>query len=123
MIEIIDDMLEHSLDPNGLMPHEPGAKLDAGKPRVGLMMGGFSRALAAVAGVTTYGANKYSPGGWQHVPNGVDRYTDAMLRHLLSDLSGESTDPESGLAHAAQVAWNSLARLELMLRNSDSLAP
>lgn len=36
-------MPEH--DPTGRSAHEPGAKLDAGKPRCGLVLGGFSRAL------------------------------------------------------------------------------
>ena len=44
-------------DPLGLDPHAPGAKLDAGKPKVGLMLSGFARALLKVAEVTTYGAS------------------------------------------------------------------
>jgi hypothetical protein len=102
-------------DPHGKQPSEPGAKLDAGKPRVGLMLSGFSHALLAVAEVTTYGAKKYSPGGWRSVPDGAARYTDAMLRHLLAELGGEPVDADSGLQHAAQVAWGALARLELLL--------
>jgi hypothetical protein len=47
-------------DPNGLDPHEPGAKLDAGKIRPQLVLGGFSRALEEVVKVGTYGANKYT---------------------------------------------------------------
>ena len=105
-------------DPTGRGPHEPGAKLDAGKPRVGLVLSGFSRALAAVGDVGTYGADKYSPRGWEAVPNGIERYTDAMLRHWLAEAM-EDLD-ESGLPHAAQVAWNALARLELMLREAES---
>ena len=102
-------------DPTGRNQHEPGAKLDAGKPRLGLVFLGFSRALEAVGEVGTYGASKYSPKGWAEVPEGQERYTDAMLRHLLAEAT-ESVDV-SGLPHAAQVAWNALARLELMLRN------
>lgn len=104
----------NEVDPTGRSPHEPGAKLDAGKPKLGLVFLGFSRALAAVGDVGTYGAEKYSPRGWEAVPEGIERYTDAMLRHLLAEAS-ESVDV-SGLPHAAQVAWNALARLELMLR-------
>jgi len=103
-------------DPTGLRPEAPGAKLDAGKVRVGLMMEGFANALWAVAEVSTYGAKKYSPGGWQHVPDGETRYLDAQMRHILEELSGEEYDEESELLHAAHSAWNSLARLELMLR-------
>jgi hypothetical protein len=108
-------MTEH--DPTGRQPHEPGAKLDAGKIRPGLVLGGFSRALQAVSAVGTYGARKYSPNGWRTVPGGVERYTDAMVRHLLEEADA-SDDEESGLPHAAHVAWNALARLELMLRES-----
>lgn len=101
------------VDPNGLEPSQPGAKLDAGKPQPSLMFEAFPLALLAVSGICTYGAKKYSRGGWQHVPNGIDRYTDAMLRHMLDT---RFDDPESGLPHAAHAAWNALARLELMLR-------
>jgi len=102
-------------DPNGKAPSEAGAKLDAGKLRPGLVILGFSRALEGVAEVGTYGAKKYSAGGWESVPNGVERYTDAMWRHYLAERR-ELLDPESWLPHAAHAAWNSLARLELILR-------
>ena len=103
-------------DPNGTDPHSPGAKLDAGKNRVGLVIGGFARALCAVGEVGTYGANKYTANGWQSVPNGIERYTDAMHRHLLREAVGEARDPDTELLHAAHAAWNALARLDLMLR-------
>jgi hypothetical protein len=104
------------LDPTGRDQHQPGAKLDAGKTRAGLVINGFSRALMAVAEIGTYGANKYTPNGWMEVPNGVSRYTDAMHRHFLREASGEFYDPETSLPHAAHAAWNALARLELTLR-------
>ena len=69
-------------DPNGITQHEPGSKLDAGKNKAGVLAD-FSRALLAVSEVGTFGADKYSRGGWQSVPNGVERYTDAAWRHLL----------------------------------------
>lgn len=103
-------------DPTGRVAGEPGAKLDQGKNRLGLVLFGFSRALQAVGGVGTYGAKKYSDNGWMEVPDGVSRYTDAMLRHLMSEAQGERIDPTTDLMHAAQTAWNALARLELMLR-------
>jgi hypothetical protein len=104
-------------DPTGRQPHDPGAKLDAGKLRTGLVVMGFSRALAAVAAVGTYGARKYRPNGWRTVPEGQARYTDAMFRHLLEEAESPDDD-ESGLPHAAHTAWNALARLELMLQDS-----
>ena len=97
----------------------PGAKADHGKVRPSLIINGFPRALLAVAEVGTFGANKYSDGGWQHVPNSIQRYTDAMLRHHLMEAAGETVDAESGLEHAAHRAWNALAVLELMLREQE----
>lgn len=107
------------LDPTGKSAHEPGAKLDAGKPRLSLVLGGFPRALVEVAKVGTYGAVKYTEDGWMSVPDGVKRYTDAMLRHQFAEWVGEANDKDTGLAHAAHLAWNALARLELMLREQE----
>lgn len=103
-------------DPNGIDQHAPGAKLDNGKPRHGLVLGAFSNAMTEVAKVGTFGANKYSDNGWLSVPNGMARYTDAMLRHHFAEAGGEELDEDSGLRHAAHRAWNALAVLELALR-------
>ena len=40
-------------DPNGRHPNEAGAKLDAGKNRLGLVLCGFARALQEVGKVGT----------------------------------------------------------------------
>lgn len=104
------------VDPNGYDANKPGAKLDAGKNRLGLVLGGFSRALQAVGQVGTFGANKYTDNGWMAVPEGVERYTDAMYRHLMAEAQGETADPQTELMHAAHTAWNALARLDLMIR-------
>lgn len=102
-------------DPNGKDPHEPGAKLDAGKVRMSLVYNGFANAILEVGKVGTYGANKYTDNGWRSVPDGVARYTDAMHRHLLAEACGESCDKDTALLHAAHAAWNALARLELII--------
>ena len=106
------------VDPLGKGAHEPGAKVDAGKVMGGLL-DDFPLALMAVAEVGTFGANKYSRGGWQSVPEGRQRYRDAMWRHLLKE-GREECDGESGLKHIAHRAWNALAELELALRESKS---
>lgn len=101
-------------DPTGRGQHAPGSKVDGGKPRASLIFDGFANALLEVAKLGTFGAQKYSDDGWKQVPNGVQRYSDAMLRHYLYE-QRELIDPDSGLLHAVAVAWNALARLELML--------
>lgn len=101
--------------------HEPGAKLDHGKPRVDLVVGGFPRAILAVAEVAAYGAAKYTEGGWRHVENGVSRYTAAKDRHRVLGAI-EECDQESGMMHASHEAWNALAVLELMLTERASKA-
>jgi hypothetical protein len=107
------------VDPHGKDPHDPGAKLDAGKIRPGLVLGGFARALKEVARVGTYGAQKYTENGWVLVPNGVDRYDDAMLRHWLDEHCGVELDKDTELRHAAHAAWNALARLDLLVRQAE----
>ena len=102
-------------DPNGKDPHAPGAKLDAGKVKAGVLED-FSLALWEVARVGTFGAEKYTRGGWQEVPNGQERYKDAKWRHLLKKRH-EENDQESDIEHMAHEAWNILAELELKLRS------
>ena len=108
--------MQRETDPHGTDQHAPGAKLDAGKVRAWLCIAGFSRALAAVAAVTTKGAAKYTPNGWAQVPDGESRYMDAFARHALSLGSGERIDPDTQCLHKAQMVWNLLASLELELR-------
>jgi hypothetical protein len=70
-------------------------------------------ALRSMANVAGYGARKYTPSGWRHVPEGLSRYTEAMYRHCFSLLSGEAVDPESGYPHRSHILWNCLAILQL----------
>jgi len=87
---------------------------------VWLCISGFSRALNAVADVTTKGAVKYTPNGWASVEGGEDRYMDAFGRHALALGRGEKIDPDTSCLHKAQMAWNILASLELELRAAEA---
>lgn len=80
----------------------------------------FPRAIELVAAVSTFGATKYAWKGWEGVSEGFERYSDAMVRHMLAHAKGEFTDSDSGLPHAAHTAWNALARLELLLREKEN---
>lgn len=117
------DLKPIETDPSGLSANTPGAKLDAGKPPVhqGVMVY-FPRAILEVARVSEFGARKYTWNGWRSVPDGVVRYSNAMERHIAKEQIEGTYDLESGgagLRHAAQIAWNALARLELMLEQEE----
>ena len=111
-------LIKGESDPHGKAQHETGAKLDAGKPRLGLVLGAFANALVEVGKVGTYGAQKYTDNGWLDVPKGKAHYTDALLRHVLAE-TNETHDPDTHLLHAAHAAWNALARLELIMRKRE----
>lgn len=93
---------------------EKGIKYDKGKPRLCEMIQDFAGPLEEVAKVWAFGADKYSKGNWRYVEDGLDRYSNALVRHLLAEKDAE-LDLESGLRHAAHVAWNALARLYFLI--------
>ena len=92
-----------------------GLKHDNGKTQLSLVFHGFPNALVEVAKVAEFGASKYAKDNWVTVANGIERYTDAKMRHSLYKVGG--VDDESGLLHAAHEAWNALAVVELYLRH------
>ncbi len=110
-------------DPNGIAAKQPGSKLDAGKPPI--MQGVlhyFPRAIMAVANLSAKGAEKYSWKGWEKVADGPNRYGDAVGRHLVKEAIEGEYDldfPPGEVLHATGDAWNSLARLELILREKE----
>lgn len=98
-------------------------KYDGGKiPVFRGAIGYFATALKAVAEISWFGARKYAWNGWREVDDGVNRYTDGLMRHLLAEAQGELYDPDSELLHAAHVAWNALARLELIIKDLEKNA-
>lgn len=96
-------------------------KYDAGK--VAVFQGAidyFPRAIEAVAGISQFGATKYAWKGWEGVDDGYNRYSNAMVRHLLKRGVEGPFDSDSKLLHDAHCAWNALARLELYLREQEN---
>lgn len=79
------------------------AKADAGKPQLTLVPRQIIRAIAAVR---MYGNSKYGdPDNWRTVE--VERYRDALFRHLLAYLDDpQGKDEESGLPHLWHIACN-----------------
>ena len=64
--------------------------------------------VEAVAKVMTFGAKKYAPNGWKSVPDAINRYNSAMLRHMVAVQKGEVIDPDSGLPHIDHIACNAM---------------
>lgn len=75
-----------------------GRKFDGGKLQYGLIP---PLALKATVEILTFGAEKYEPDNWKHVPDSKRRYFDAMQRHLWAWKEGEQNDPETGKNHLA----------------------
>lgn len=91
-----------------------GIKYDKDKPRLAEMVIDFASPLTELCKVWEFGANKYSKSNWKLVDNGKDRYTNALLRHLVAE-EDNPIDDESGLPHAAHIAFNALARLYFII--------
>lgn len=78
-------------------------KSDDGKPKCRLVP---SEIVRCIARVREYGLKKYgSAESWKDVE--VERYQNAMYRHLLSYIENPTgTDEESGLPHLWHIACN-----------------
>lgn len=78
------------------------SKFDTNKNKLSLIEPTFIDGLGQVL---TYGANKYAKDNWKQCDD-IDRYKDALLRHLYAYLGGEDKDSESGLDHLDHVSAN-----------------
>ena len=102
---------------NHLGETSKGEKLSSEKAPMGMMFKQFSLALEAVAMRSKEGHIKYEKFdhdwmNFKRVPNAIEEYKNGAARHLC-----EIGDDEDSLGHAAATAWNSLARLQLILEN------
>lgn len=93
-----------------------GLKYDAGKPRLAEMFIDFQDSMVELSKVWAFGANKYDKANWKLVDDALNRYTNAMLRHLIAE-EQSALDDESHMLHAAHVAWNALVRLHFVIEN------
>lgn len=92
------------LMPNGVdLRNDQTAKADAGKIKPTLVPRQIIRDIAVVRG---YGNKKYgSSDNWKEVE--IERYRDALCRHLLAYLDDpDSKDEESGLYHYQHMSCN-----------------
>lgn len=103
-----------------------GVKKDGGKLPIGIVcQRQFPKAIAGVAECSKFGHDKYheTDVDWcniHRVDNGVERYMNAMYRHMQDagpELSGRCS--ETGIEHVKHAAWNALAMLELIQRQKN----
>lgn len=85
------------------MGTEKGVKLDEDKIRLDLV---DPCLIEGVGEVLTFGARKYTPNGWQHVPDAKQRYEAALMRHFMDYKKSERLDKESNLSHLKHMATN-----------------
>jgi hypothetical protein len=104
-IELVEELREKTQE-EPPQPSTTGIKHDSGKLWPSQLYLELNGPLTEVSQVLTYGAKKYSRTNWKHVD--LERYQDAMLRHMQAHFSGEKLDKESGLSHLAHMASNLL---------------
>ena len=78
-------------------------KYDKGKLRYDLLP---PEILKELVQVLTFGAEKYTEGGWKEVPDAKKRYTSALFRHIEAWREGETIDKESGIHHLSHAMCN-----------------
>ena len=100
-------------------PKSSGVKYDSGKVQYTLVP---PYALEAVAKNLTVGLIKYEErDNWKKVPDAMERYLDALYRHLEKHRMGiiydeDSADPTT--THMSAVAVNAMFILEFMLNEN-----
>ena len=79
-------------------------KFDTNKPKVSLVEPKF---ILGIAEILTFGAQKYGQDNWKEaIDDDIQRYKDALWRHQLAYMDGETTDPESGKSHLHHIGCN-----------------
>lgn len=77
--------------------------------------------IEKIVEIYTFGAKKYAANTWADLPDGENRYRAALMRHMAAHCKGEFRDPESGLLHAANMAWNAIAVLHFAIQRENSI--
>lgn len=85
-------------------------------------IGRFPLALVEVSKVSAWGTKKHevplSDMSYLNVPDAYSVYTNALARHMVKEAAdGPLNAQDANLLHAAQAAWNALARLEVLMRD------
>lgn len=91
-------------------------KYDNGKNRIDLVTPDF---IINIAKVMTYAIDEkgYEQNSWQKVPDPINRYYAALMRHILAWRSGEDYDKESKFHHLAHAGCCIMILLWFELKN------
>jgi len=84
------------------------AKHDEGKTNYTLL---YMPMLDGIAKVREYGNKKYAPDSWKDVPNAVERYINALMRHCVKVLEegiDAPSDDDPSFTHLDQVLCNAM---------------
>ena len=98
-----DELIRTSSNEGDLEHMRRGKKFDTDKVDWTLMPW---KELEQVLMILEFGAKKYSRDNWKHVE--ASRYEKAAMRHLISYITGELNDPETGKSHLAHLPCNAL---------------
>ena len=79
-------------------------KADTNKIQPTLIDGEWYEDTCRVLG---FGAEKYSKDNWKKCED-INRYIDALERHLIEVKKGYFIDPESGCSHFAHISCNAM---------------
>jgi len=108
-IKVKDGFVYHTIFETNIDAHinadtsDQTAKADAGKLQLTLVP---TQIIKDIAEVRMYGNRKYGdPDNWKQV--GIERYKDALMRHLIAYLEDpQGIDEESGIPHYKHIACN-----------------
>lgn len=98
------------------------------KPRVWQgVLARFPRAIKEIARVSEFGTKKHevplTDMSYLDIEDAYNTFSDATIRHFLDEaIEGEVNWGDGGVLHAAQAAWDALARLEWLCRERERFA-
>lgn len=113
-----NDIVYHTIFETNIDSHttDQTAKADAGKLQLTLVP---TQIIKDIAEVRMYGNRKYGdPDNWKQV--GIERYKDALMRHLIAYLEDpQGVDEESGIPHYKHIACNMAFICEMEAKKND----